>query len=312
MSRYHPNHLTAESLQDKVILITGEHTLTQSKPGGANGIGASLVELICQHGAYACIGDVAVAAGEKLVQDVCATSSPSPPSTHPRAIFQKTDVTNYQSILDLFDIAYKTYGHIDHVVAAAGILEVGNWFDPALTLETVRESPPTAVLEVNLLGNLYVARIAAVYLRQNRAPHADRSLTLISSVAGFKETPGVPVYQATKHGILGLMRSLRMDLPAPAHQLRVNAVCPWMTETRMVEKLREGWKQARLPINSPLDVAVIVAGLVVDATLSGKSMYVEGGRAWEIEDNLDRLEPEWLGEEPSRSLAKGQEFLAEG
>lgn len=32
-----------------------------------------------------------------------------------------------------------TYGHIDHVIAAAGIQEIGNWFDPALTLEDVRE-----------------------------------------------------------------------------------------------------------------------------------------------------------------------------
>jgi hypothetical protein len=41
-------------------------------------------------------------------------------------------------------------------------------------------------------------------------------------------------------------------------------------------------------------------------------MYVEGGRAWEIEKNLDRLEPQWLGEEPARSLARGQAVLGSG
>ncbi|OJJ97856.1 hypothetical protein ASPACDRAFT_45156 [Aspergillus aculeatus ATCC 16872] len=300
MARFRPeSSLTADSLRDKVILITG----------GANGIGASLVEYSCKHGAYVCVGDVAVAAGANLVERVCAASSSSTPS---RAIFQETDVTDYQSILDLFDTAYKTYGRIDHVVAGAGVLEIGNWFDPDLTLETLRETPSTTVLNVNLLGTLYVARIAAVYLRQNRPSHTDRSLTLISSVAGFKETPGMFLYQATKHGVLGLMRSLRPYLPAPEHQLRVNAVCPWMTDTEMVKNLQEGWKQAQLPVNSPLSVAVIVAGLVADPTINGKSIYVEGGRGWEIEDNLDRLEPEWLGAEPSRSLARGQEFLALG
>lgn len=38
-------------------------------------------------------------------------------------------------------------------------------------------------------------------------------------------------------------------------------------------------------------------------------MYVAGGRAWEIEGDLDRLEPQWLGEEPSRTLTLGQEVL---
>lgn len=50
----------------------------------------------------------------------------------------------------------------------------------------------------------------------------------------------------------------------------------------------------------------------MDAQLNGKSMYVEGGQAWEIEANINRLEPQWLGEEPSRSLVKGQAVLADG
>ena len=43
--------------------------------------------------------------------------------------------------------------------------------------------------------------------------------------------------------------------------------------------------------------------------LNGKAFYVEGGRAWEVEDGINRLEPEWLGEEQSKSLAKGQATL---
>lgn len=57
----------------------------------------------------------------------------------PRAIFQTTDVTNYPSVLALFDLAFKTYKRIDHVVSAAGIVEIGNWFDFGLTLEDVRQ-----------------------------------------------------------------------------------------------------------------------------------------------------------------------------
>ncbi|KGO74191.1 hypothetical protein PITC_084380 [Penicillium italicum] len=41
-------------------------------------------------------------------------------------------------------------------------------------------------------------------------------------------------------------------------------------------------------------------------------MFIEGGRAWEIELNIDRLETEWLGEVPSKVLAWGQELLDDG
>jgi len=102
--------------------------------GGANGIGASLVELCCENGAYVCFGDTAAAAGDQLAQKLSASSS-----SKPRTLFRQTDVTDYKSILSLFDAALEIYGHIDHVVAAAGIQEIGNWFDPALTLEDVRE-----------------------------------------------------------------------------------------------------------------------------------------------------------------------------
>lgn len=297
MAQFHPT-ITPEALKDKVIVVTG----------GANGIGASLVEYCGQQGAYVCFGDVAENAGYQIAQSMCSSGS----SSSPRAVFQHTDVTSYQSVLGLFDLALKTYGRIDHVVACAGIMEIGNLFDPALTLETVRETPTTKVLDVNLTGCLYVARIASVYLRQNRPENADRSITLISSVAGFKESPGMFVYQASKHGVLGLMRSLRLYLSSPTHHIRVNAICPWMTTTAMVKGVQEAWMKAKLPCNTPADVAYIIAGVLADSALNGKSMYVEGGRAWEIEANIDRLEPQWLGEEQSRSLAQGQAVLGSG
>ena len=84
-------------------------------------------------------------------------------------------------------------------------------FDPSLTLETVQEEPKKSIsiVDVNLKGPLYFSRIAAVYLRQGKGGGQDKSLTLVSSVAGFREDPGLYVYIASKHGVLGLMRSLR-------------------------------------------------------------------------------------------------------
>ncbi|KAL4927996.1 putative 3-hydroxyacyl-CoA dehydrogenase [Aspergillus undulatus] len=296
MSQY-TKDLTPDSLKDKVVVLTG----------GANGIGASLVEYAVQNSAYVCFGDLTTEAGEEVARKVNNGSSP------PRAVFVQTDVTKYDSVLGLFDKAMEVYGHIDHAVAGAGISEIGNVFDPALDMESIRQPPTTKVMDVNMNGCLYVARIASVYLRQNRpsATPTDRSIILVSSIAGFKESPGLFIYQASKHGVLGLMRALRLYL-FPAHGIRINAICPWMTTTAMVKGVQDGWFKAGLPVNSPMDVAMVIGKVLGDTELNGTSMYVEGGRAWEIEANIDRLEPQWLGEEPSRSLARGQAVLGSG
>ncbi|PVH79365.1 hypothetical protein DL98DRAFT_516135 [Cadophora sp. DSE1049] len=76
-------------------------------------------------------------------------------------------------------------------------------------MSTIRTLPSTLVQDVNVAGTLFFPRIAAVYLRHNWKEDDDKSLILSSSVAGFEESPGLFVYQSTKHGVLGLMRWLR-------------------------------------------------------------------------------------------------------
>ncbi|KAJ5623632.1 Short-chain dehydrogenase/reductase SDR [Penicillium lividum] len=302
MSQYIPQ-VSAQSLSDKIILITG----------GANGIGASLVFQCLESGANVCFGDLDNIEGERLLRKALAQFPTEEPGQTPRAIFQSTDVTNYQSVLGLFDLAFDTYKRIDHVVSAAGIIEIGNWFDFGLTLQTVRQTPTHKVLDVNLIGSMYVARIASVYLRHNRGPGADRSIILFSCSSGFKQSPSLFVYQASKHGVVGLMRSLRSYISSPyKHNIRINTICPWMTETDSIKKIKHQWKEASLPTNTPRDVSYIAAGMLADLSLNGESMFIEGGRAWEIEQNIERLEAQWLGVEPSKSLAAGQELLDDG
>lgn len=160
---------------------------------------------------------------------------------------------------------------------------------------------------------MYVTRIASVYLRHNRGPGVDRSVLLFSCSSGFKESPSLFVYQASKHGVVGLMRSLRGYISSPyKHYLRINTVCPWMTQTEGIKKIEQQWKEASLPTNTPREVSTVATGILSDPSLNGKSMFVEGGRAWEIEGNIDRLEAQWLGEAPSKVLAAGQKFLDDG
>jgi hypothetical protein len=91
----------------------------------------------------------------------------------------------------------------------------------------------------------------------------------------------------------------------------------------MVTGVIQGWRKLGLPENSPEDVARSFL-LCASASRSedgkshnsarlpfgGKILWIGGGEAYEIEDSIQELEPQWLGEENSKVLAKGQAFLA--
>ncbi|PLN77179.1 3-hydroxyacyl-CoA dehydrogenase [Aspergillus taichungensis] len=307
VTQYNHEDVPQDTLFEKVIIIVG----------GSNGIGASLAELCCSNTSYVCIGDIDDTPGEALARKCQdrwpAISDPNQPPKPPRASYRHVDVTDYQSVVDFFEFAFTTYKRIDHVVVTAGSMATGdNWFDQSLSFKTVREPPSSKDIDVNLTGSLYVTRVASVYLRHNRGPWADRSILLFSCAAGFKEMPGVPIYQVAKHGIQGLMRSLRTYFPSPyTHNLRINTICPWMTQSRSVltKSVEDSWNKEGLPISTYQEVARVSAGVLGDSSLNGTSMFVEGDRAWEIERNIDRLEPQWLGKEPSRALGMGQTVL---
>jgi len=150
-----------------------------------------------------------------------------------------------------------------------------------------------------------------VYLKDGAKPDEDKSLVLVSSIAGFKESPGLFVYQASKHGVMGLMRSLRPYLPK-YYGIRVNAICPWMTDTQMVDGIREGWYKEGLPVNQPGDVGRVIIEMGITRAWNGRAILVEGGRGWDIEEGLAATEEIWLDKKVAESVEKGQVLLGDG
>lgn len=97
----------------------------------------------------------------------------------------------------------------------------------------------------------------------------------------------------------------------------------------MVKGIDADWREAGLPRNKAIDVARVIAGeyfmvcrkttsayqnpgVMVANSLNGEALYVEGGRAWGIEEGIDRTQPQWMGEKQSRDFLKGQEVLGTG
>jgi hypothetical protein len=92
----------------------------------------------------------------------------------------------------------------------------------------------------------------------------------------------------------------------------------------MVTGIEQGWRKQGLPENEAEDVAramVICASANrgqggqthggASLPFTGKVLHIGGGEAYEIEDRMKALEPDWLGEANSKILAKGQAFLAD-
>jgi len=134
--------------------------------------------------------------------------------------FVQCDVTKYKDQLTLFEEAKRSFGGVDIAIANAA---VGKLPDPLTVIDDVNEEPPLPEVDINLRGALFTSRIATYYLRQR----GGGDLILVSSIGGFKETAELTPYVATKHGIIGLMRGLRVT--SLKDNIRVNVVCPWTT-----------------------------------------------------------------------------------
>lgn len=186
-----------KELNGKVVVLTGKSNIDvisevttgviTNCAGGANGIGAATVRYLVDSGAQIVFGDYDQAAGDKLVQSFSNSST--------RPIFVQMDASSYEDNLKLFRTALDKHGRVDHAVACAGIIERGKWFDPELTIETVEKPETTQTIDINFIGVAYFTRIAVVYLRHDKKQAEDKSIVLISSAAGFRDSPGLAMYQ---------------------------------------------------------------------------------------------------------------------
>lgn len=218
-------------VKNKTIIITG----------GASGFGAGFLRRWASAGAVVIIGDVNVQKGDQLIRRLRKETA------NENLHFVHCDVTNWSSQVNLFKEAVKLspHGGIDTVVANAGIASSKTEFEKPEELDAVDPPPPDlAVLDVNLTGVVYTSHLALYYLPRNpQSPAADpkcdptrtyrdRHLLLISSIAGLMPLPGVPLYGASKHAVVGLYRCLRAT--SFVHGVRVNLMCPYFIETPLL------------------------------------------------------------------------------
>ena len=133
------------------------------------------------------------------------------------------DVRDFDSVRTLLDRGVAELGRVDIVVANAGVFISG---EPA---HRITEDEWDDVLDVNLKGVWHTCKAAAPHLIEQGD---GGSIVITSSTAGIKGTRNAGAYAASKHAVVGLMRTLVSELGE--YGIRANTVHPGATDTDMI------------------------------------------------------------------------------
>lgn len=181
--------------------------------GGAKGIGLATVELVLARGGHAVALDKDVSALEELRQS----------RGDDNVVAIECDVTQEDDIRAAIEQVLERCGRIDTLVNNAGI---GSYFEAT----TMTQEQWDLVFSVDLKSVWLMSKYVLPQMIRQRSG----SIVNIASIHARMTIAGMFPYAAAKSGVIGLTRSLALDMAQ--HQIRVNAVSPGWTRTWLVQE----------------------------------------------------------------------------
>jgi NAD(P)-dependent dehydrogenase (short-subunit alcohol dehydrogenase family) len=248
----------AGRVDGKVALVTG----------GGSGIGRATALAFAREGAKVVVADVVVAGGEETVRLIKAAGG--------EATFVKADVAKAAEVEALVKKTVETYGKLDCAFNNAGIEG-----EIAQTTDCTEENW-NRVVDIDLKGVWLCMKYEIPYMLKQ----GSGAIVNTASVAGLVGFQGLPAYVAAKHGVNGLTKTAALEYAKSG--IRVNAVCPGVIQTPMVERAfranpQFGEAAAALEpvgrLGKPEEIAEAVVWLCSDAAsfVTGLPMAVDGG-----------------------------------
>ncbi|KAJ5110040.1 hypothetical protein N7532_002685 [Penicillium argentinense] len=234
--------------------------------GGASGIGLGITRhFISQSDTHITILDINPATGKHTLEQLRAEFPSAGIS------FEECDVSSWESQAAVFKKIHSEKGRIDIVFANAGITEKGSLL-PVKDDSEEPSKPNLATLNVNFVGCVYTVQLAIHYIAKNTTTKSSKGLIVCTaSNAGLYPFPMAPMYSATKHGVVGLVRSLSRTLAV--ERIRINALAPAVIETNIAPS-SDLFKSMVL---TPMSTATrAVAQLVEDESLTGQIAELHG------------------------------------
>ncbi|KAG7446654.1 NAD(P)-binding protein [Guyanagaster necrorhizus] len=182
-----------QRVKDKVILIVG----------ASKDIGRETAIRFAFYGAKVVIGDQDASKAQDIAHKIVAAGGV--------AMGTWCNATVWDDVVTVFDLAVKTYGGLDIIVANTGVPEVGKFKQVNFDSNGKPVKPDLTTIDVDLAGILYAVHLAQYYLARNRQPDDLKALVVLGSMASWHGLPQAPLYSASGCAILGAIRSLYLD-----------------------------------------------------------------------------------------------------
>ena len=194
-----------------------------------------------------------------------------------RSLAVKCDVTRAEDVKVALDKAVEAFGRLDFAFNNAGS-------EQAITATAdLTEEEWDRIIDINLRGVFLCMKYEIPLMLE----HGGGAIVNTSSGAGVKGFKGQAAYAAAKHGVIGLTKSAALDYAS--QNIRINAVCPGIIETTMMQRFTGGTPEGRERViaqepvgrmGTPEEIGAAVVWLCSDAAafVVGHAMVVDGGQ----------------------------------